>query len=50
VGRPAGAIAGLAGLLLLGQHLESTELLGMGLVMAASAGAITAVSARDEPT
>jgi inner membrane transporter RhtA len=34
------AIAGLAGLLLLGQHLEPAEMLGIGLVMAASAGAV----------
>jgi inner membrane transporter RhtA len=34
------AIAGLAGLLLLGQHLDAPELLGIGLVMAASAGAV----------
>jgi inner membrane transporter RhtA len=34
------AIAGLAGLLLLGQHLDPPELLGIGLVMAASAGAL----------
>ena len=34
------AIAGLAGLLLLGQHLDLGELLGIGLVMAASAGAV----------
>lgn len=35
------AVAGLAGLLLLGQHLSSPELLGIALVMAASAGAVT---------
>jgi inner membrane transporter RhtA len=34
------AIAGLAGLLLLGQHLDLGELLGIGLVMAAGAGAV----------
>jgi inner membrane transporter RhtA len=34
------AIAGLAGLLLLGQHLTPPEVLGIGLVMAASAGAV----------
>jgi len=35
------AVAGLAGLLLLGQHLGVAETVGMGLVMAASAGAAT---------
>jgi inner membrane transporter RhtA len=34
------AVAGAAGLLLLGQHLDSAELLGMGSVMLASAGAV----------
>jgi inner membrane transporter RhtA len=34
------AIAGLAGLLLLGQQLNPAELLGIGLVMAASAGTV----------
>jgi inner membrane transporter RhtA len=34
------AIAGLAGLLLLGQHLDPAVLAGMGLVIAASAGAV----------
>jgi inner membrane transporter RhtA len=34
------AIAGLAGLLLLGQHLALPEIVGIGLVMAASAGAV----------
>jgi inner membrane transporter RhtA len=34
------AIAGLAGLLLLGQHLGLAELSGIGLVVAASAGAV----------
>jgi inner membrane transporter RhtA len=33
------AVAGLAGLLLLGQHLDVAEMIGMALVMAASAGA-----------
>jgi inner membrane transporter RhtA len=33
------AVAGLAGLLLLGQHLDVPELIGLALVMAASAGA-----------
>jgi inner membrane transporter RhtA len=36
------AIAGLAGLLLLGQHLNPAELCGIGLVVAASAGAVAA--------
>jgi inner membrane transporter RhtA len=35
------AIAGLAGLVLLGQHLQPTEIVGVALVMAASAGAVT---------
>jgi inner membrane transporter RhtA len=35
------AVAGLAGLLLLGQHLSLAELLGMALVIAASCGAVS---------
>jgi len=34
------AIAGLASLLLLGQHLDPAVLAGMGLVIVASAGAV----------
>jgi inner membrane transporter RhtA len=41
------AIAGLAGLLLLGQHLQPTEILGVALVMVASAGAVITQPARD---
>jgi inner membrane transporter RhtA len=36
------AVAGLAGLLLLGQRLDTAEMIGMALVMAASIGASTA--------
>ncbi len=36
------AVAGLAGLLFLGQHLDPAELSGIGLVVAASIGAVTA--------
>ena len=39
------AVAGLAGLLLLGQRLDIAEMIGMALVMAASIGA-TAASPR----
>jgi inner membrane transporter RhtA len=35
------AVAGLAGLLLLGQRLDAAEIVGMALVMTASAGAVT---------
>jgi inner membrane transporter RhtA len=34
------AVAGLAGLVLLGQHLSPFELFGIALVMAASVGAV----------
>ena len=39
------AIAGLTGLLLLGQRLSLAETLGIGLVMVASTGAIASHSA-----